>query len=61
MIFFTLLNMAIIFLVAFAIYFTNNPLCILALMFLVSIPIIDESHEEDDDDSQPMGFNADVK
>jgi hypothetical protein len=63
MIQFLIVNVLIICLIALGIIFTSNPLFIFGLMFLVSMPYggRDAEDESEEDESQPMGFNAKLK
>lgn len=67
---FLALILGVVLAVVVAIVETGNPLAILALFFLpqlASVPVMPPSevmlrgNEEDDDDSVPMGFTADVR
>lgn len=48
-----LLNLAIVALVAGAVYFTTNPMALFALMLLRDMPVV---MPDDGDDSGSMGF-----
>jgi hypothetical protein len=52
-----LLNIAIILVVAFALFVTNNPLVLMCLLLLKEMPYgLLAIDEDEDDESKPIGF-----
>ncbi|UUZ75498.1 hypothetical protein LP414_27670 [Polaromonas sp. P1(28)-13] len=57
---FLIVNILIIVLIIAGIVWTSNPMFMFGLMFLVQMPFVAPGPDEDDDESQPMGFTAKV-
>lgn len=54
-----LINLAIVGMVAAAIYWTKEPLCMMGLLLLQAVPVIGGMPDDEDDDDEPtIGFTA---